>query len=134
MYNYKSYLSSGKPPFITTLTSFIFMTNCFFAYYKEYYLYSGAFLFLVITSLLLDLTHQNIYLFYGLHMLYQKMNVISKLYFTQSILTIVIVGILYHYGYNNNCLCFDKDECITENYMAFVHIISSLTFNTVILT
>jgi hypothetical protein len=143
VHDYKTYLPSGEPPIITIMTSFVFMTNCFFAYQKAYYIYSGAFLFLVITSLLLrfnpskytlvlDKTTILLILFYGLHMLYQKINVISTIYFTHSILTIVVVVILYHYGYKNECLCFDKDECIAENYMAFVHIISSFAFNIVI--
>jgi uncharacterized membrane protein len=130
-------------PFITILSSLLFVTNTILACSKKYYVYAGFFLFLTITSLIHRL-NTSIYTFitdkiaillvviYGGYMLYKHTNKISRTYLVSIIATFVATILLYYYGYANGCFCFDADEYIAENYMALVHIIGCIGHNMII--
>ena len=141
--NESGYINYDYIPFITILSSLLFITNTGLAYSKKYYVYAGFLLFLTITSLLHRL-NTSIYSFiidkiaismvvaYGAYMLYKHSNSISKTYFAGIISTFVATILLYYYGYKNGCFCFDKDDCIAENYMALLHIFSCIGHNMII--
>ena len=133
---------------ITIVTSFLFIINTSLAYSKKNYIYAGLFLFLFLTSIVhryIQNTYGlNKYIFladeiaiffivvYGAYMLYTKINNISKIYLGFIISIFIATVILYCYGYNYECFCFDRDQYISENYMALVHIIASIGHNLVI--
>jgi hypothetical protein len=135
--------SSENIPFITILSSLLFLTNTILAYINEYYVYALFFLFLTITSLVHRLYTSN-YTFiidkiaiamvvsYGGYVLYQNTNNISRTYLVAVISTFIATILLYYYGYINKCFCFDQDNCIAENYMALLHIFSSIGHNMII--
>lgn len=141
--NDSGYIDYDNIPFITILSSLLFITNTGLAYSKKYYVYAGFFLFLTITSLVYSL-NTSIYSFiidkiailmviaYGGYVLYKHSNSISKTYFAFIISTFVATIVLYYYGYKNGCFCFDTDYCIAENYMALVHIFSCIGHNMII--
>lgn len=142
--NYSLYTySSDNIPYITILSSLLFLTNTILAYVNKYYVYASFFLFLTITSLVYRLYPSN-YTFiidkiaitmvvsYGGYMLYQNTNNISRTYFGAVISTFIATILLYYYGYINESFCFDRDNCIAENYMALLHIFSSIGHNMII--
>jgi hypothetical protein len=134
---------------ITIVTSFLFIINTSLAYSKKNYIYAGLFLFLFLTSIVhryIQNTYGlNKYIFladeiaiffivvYGAYMLYTKINNISKIYLGVIISIFIATVILYCYGYNYECFCFDRDQYISENYMALLHIIGSIGHNFIIL-
>jgi hypothetical protein len=135
--------SSYNIPFITILSSLLFLTNTVLAYINKYYVYAGLFGLLTLTSLIYILYRTN-YTFifdkiaislvvcYGAYVLYQNTNNISKTYLMAIISTFIATILLYYYGYTNECFCFDLDTDIAENYMALVHIFSSIGHNMII--
>jgi hypothetical protein len=144
--NTRNLLSTYSPdniPFITILSSLLFLTNTILAYVYKYYVYAGCFLFLTITSLVHRLRTSNytfiidkiaifMVAFYGAYVLYNNIDNISKIYYAVIVFTFIATILLYYYGYKNECFCFDKDTDIAENYMALVHIIGSVGHNMII--
>jgi len=135
--------SSNNIPFITILSSLLFVTNTILAYINKYYVYALFFAVLTMTSLVHRIRTSN-YTFiidkiaiamvvcYGGYVLYQNTNNISRTYLGAVISTFIATILLYCYGYTNECFCFDRDNCIAENYMALVHIFSSIGHNMII--
>lgn len=133
---------------ITVVTSFLFIINTSLAYSNKNYIYASLFLFLFLTSIFhryiqntyglnkyVFLAHEIAIFFtivYGAYMLYTKIKHISKIYLGVIITILIATAIMYWYGYNYECCCFDKDQYISENYMALVHIIASIGYNLII--
>jgi hypothetical protein len=134
---------------ITVLTSFLFITNTTLACIKKKYIYAALFACLFFTSiayrymeniyplnkyaLIVDKTVIFFIFVYGTYVLYTGINSISKIYIGCVISTFIAIIIMYYYGCKYNCFCFDKDNYISENYMALVHIIGSIGHNLLIL-
>jgi len=135
--------SSENMPSITIFTSLLFFINTILAYLNKYYVYAGLFGFLTITSLLfrlytsnytyfIDKIAVNLVIAYGAYVLYQNINTISKTYLAAIVSTFVATILLYYYGYKKECFCYDKDNCIAENYMALLHIFSAIGHSMII--
>jgi hypothetical protein len=142
-HNSLSTYSSDNIPFITILSSLLFLTNTILAYVYKYYAYAAFFAFLTITSLVHRLHTTNytyvidkiaiaMVICYGAYVLYNNTNNISRTYLGTVISTFIATILLYCYGYKNECFCFDQDTDIAENYMALVHIFSSIGHNMII--
>lgn len=136
--------SADNMPSITIFTSLLFITNSILAYINKHYVYAGLFALLTITSFLFKFKTNNytfiidkiaiiLVIFYGSYVLYQNINTISKTYLTAIVSTFVATILLYYYGYKKSCFCFDKDNCISENYHALLHIIGSIGHSMIIL-
>jgi hypothetical protein len=137
------FLYKGNIPFITIMSSLLFVINAILAYYKNYYLYAGFFAFLTLTSIIyrfmpsiytyiLDKLAIGLIIGYGAYLLYQYANTISKTYIALIIATFIGTIILYCYGYSNKCFCFDNDFHISEKYMVLVHTFSCLGHSMII--
>uniref|UniRef100_A0A6C0HH44 Uncharacterized protein n=1 Tax=viral metagenome TaxID=1070528 RepID=A0A6C0HH44_9ZZZZ len=120
-------------PTITIITSFLFIINTISAYSKQKYIYAALFLCLTLTSIMYRyIEHPNILIvdrtviflifIYGLYCLYFIVNRISKIYLGVIIATFFATVGLYVFGKINGCFCFHNDNCISENYMALVHL------------
>ena len=66
-------------------------------------------------------------------MLYTKIKNISKIYMGVIITTFIATIILYCYGSKYDCFCFDKDQHISENYMALMHIVGTIGHSLIIM-
>lgn len=131
-------------PFITILSSLLFLTNSSFAFFKKNYLYATGFLFLTITSLLfrlyaneytllIDKTAILAVVLYGAYIFLKNLGNVSKLLLTAIASTFIATIILYYYGYTANRFCFDQDIYIAENYTALLYILSSIGHNMLIM-
>lgn len=137
---------------MTTLlvySSLIFLTNVVHNYIKKYYFYSMAFLALVVTSLIIhshnrtsdnyiylniiDKLAISIIVLYGGYIYASKLSDKTKDYQSiQTLTTIILIPTtflsviyLYIYGFCMGIYCFDKDETVSNNFHAMLHIISS---------
>ena len=128
---------------ILLFSSLFFITNIVSAYFNEYYLYSGLFLFLTITSLVYH-SNNNIYtkvidktaiiliVLYGAYVLYNKINLDNLCNSSIVIITFLACIYLYYYGFVNNQYCFCDDICMAQKYHFFMHIIVSIGHHLII--
>ena len=129
-------------------SSIIFITNSILALYYNYLVYSLLFFILVITSLIVH-SNMNIYAlvidkiaifaiaFYGGYIFFEKCKHITST--SQIILAIITVYTflatiyLYYYGYINNAYCYHEDTRIGNLYHSFLHLISSIGHNIIVI-
>jgi hypothetical protein len=125
------------------------VTNVIVAYNYGYYLYSGLFAALTITSIIHHSTKSfttywtdKIVIFavigYGGYVFFDK---IAKgiVYECQPLYYAIIVGaflgiiVLYYYGNANNCFCFaeDLDEC--DRWHQLIHLLTSIGHHFIVL-
>ena len=121
-------------------SSFVFMCNVLVAFYYGYYLYATLFFVLLLTSILYHCQNTSItnlmdkvaicsVVFYGGYLFYKKMQ-LGIIGIKTTILSFLIVmtflstGIMYYYGYLNNCLCFCDDSNKANLFHSFMHFIS----------
>jgi hypothetical protein len=129
---------------ILILSSLFFITNIVSALYKKYYVYSFAFVFLTITSLLYH-SNKNIYtnifdkcgilfvVFYGGYMLYSKLKNVNKFIYIAILITFWLTIFFYFYGYVTKQYCFHSNISIGDKYHALIHLISSIGHHLIIL-
>jgi hypothetical protein len=136
-------ISSQQYPPPLVLSSLVFMTNVFTAYYFEQYVYSALFLFLTATSVVVHT--ENNYLtniidkfailsivLYGGYILRDKLNKKDFLYNSAIISTFLITIYLYVYGFITGQYCFCSDVDMENFYHAMLHIISSFGHHLII--
>ena len=129
-------------------SSIVFITNSILALYYNYLVYSLLFFILVITSLIVH-SNNNIYAlvidkiaifaiaFYGGYIFFEKCKHITRT--SQIILAIITVYTflatiyLYYYGYINNAYCYHEDTRIGNLYHSFLHLISSIGHNIIVI-
>jgi len=137
-----------KKPNILLFSPLFFATNIVTAFVNEYYLYSGLFCFLTLTSVIYH-SNNNIYtnvidkiaiiliVLYGAYILYNKIKIdlidLNNLFnlfnlFKYSIIIFTFLGCiyLYYYGFVNKQYCFCDDDCIAYRYHFLMHIIVSI--------
>jgi len=132
-------------------SSFVFVINAIVAYYYKYYLFSFLFVLVFIsslfvhyvnrscTSLIIDKIFIIFIVFYGGFLFYQKLWEIEEFNFrnvTFSVLivfTFLLTNYLYYYGYVFNQYCYNPDITVANNYHSFLHLISSLGHNLIVL-
>jgi hypothetical protein len=128
---------------ILLVSSLFFITNVATAYFNEYYLYSGLFALLTITSLtyhsnknnytyIIDKTAIILIVAYGAYMLYNKFNSDIFLNFIMILSTLLACVYLYYYGYITSQYCFCDDDCISQKYHFILHVIVSIGHHLII--
>jgi len=117
-------------------SSFIFLTNALTAFYMKYYLYSGLFVGLCISSILFhSITNSYTYyldqvciylvVVYGAYLFYMKI-IQFPIFVSLLILNCFLTtAYLFFYGATIQEYCYDKDKNIGELYHALFHLISS---------
>ena len=129
-------------------SSLFFVSNTILTFLYGYYVYSLLFSILIITSmvvhshrtdlaLLTDKIIIYIIVFYGGFLFYEKLAKAKEKY--EYIYAFFIIGtflatiFLYHYGYYCNDYCFNNDVSIAQKYHSFLHFISSIGHNLIVL-
>jgi hypothetical protein len=124
-------------------SSFIFITNCLFALSKGHFTYSLAFYTLTLTSVAVH------GIYYGVEtMILDKASIFiivilggqyffsSGLYLKREkwfiILTFMVVGWIYYYGYLTNQFCYHPDKAVANVCNSFIHIVSSIGHHLII--
>lgn len=128
---------------ILLVSSLFFITNIATAFFNEYYLYSGLFCFLTISSLIYH-SNNNIYtkiidkiaiasiILYGSYILYNKIN-LNNLFNSAIIISAFLLCIyFYNYGFINKQYCFCDDLCVAQKYHFIMHIIVSIGHHLII--
>ena len=142
-------IESTYANFLTTnalfFSSFIFITNTIYAYYKKYYIYSLLFAFLTIASSIHHLKYTiytnvfdkiAIYLivFYSSYIFYNKLLTNKINWFLNLLIAtcFLLTVFLYSYGYCSKKYCFDKELCVRNKYHSFMHVVGSIGHNCII--
>jgi len=126
------------------VSSFIFLTNSFIAFYFNYTVYSILFIILFLTSLVFhsnknDLTFWTdrviviTVILYGGYIFYIKYPSIHTVKSLLIIATFLTTLLLYHYGYVTNQYCFDTDSAMANLYHALLHVVSSIGHTLIII-
>ena len=144
---------AGQPGFpcsYCVYSSYIFLANCFLAFYFEDYIYSLLFLCLAITSIIHHSSY-NIYtsiidkisvycvIFYGGYVFYNKykknieenndnkenISIFEYIKYFIVIITFLLVIFLYFYGYVTNNYTFHPDDRTAQIYHCIMHFIAS---------
>jgi len=140
-----------KPPNLLFYSSLVFTTNIVSSFYKEYYTYGFLFILLTITSLIfhscstlstnvVDKVSIFCIISYGTYMLYYKITIESNdlvifnviLYVIPIVISFLLCGFLFTYGYYKNQYCFHSKKCIGDKYHALLHVISSIGHHLII--
>lgn len=117
------------------ISAFIFLTNVVSCWSKNYFLYGGLFLILVITSFIVH-NHNTIYtnlldkipivciVWYGFFLLFfRSYNAWLAFIIFGSFLAVLA---LYCYGCICKCFIFDSNTNTSEDYHSLMHFISSI--------
>ena len=130
------------------ISSSLFLTNIYYCYYKNYYIYALLFGNLLISSVILhwvyfdfnymkyeidilkkiDQINVLLIILYGAYVYFKKLFT-KKNNFILSSLVIYFVCLcifLWNYGYEKKRYCFDKDQTTAAIYHSFMHICSVL--------
>jgi hypothetical protein len=140
-----------EKPNLLFYSSLVFTTNIVSSFYKEYYTYGFLFILLTITSLIFHsrstlLTNivDKVSIFciisYGIYMLYYKITiesndiVIFNVIFNviPIVISFLLCGFLFTYGYYTNQYCFHSKKCIGDKYHALLHVVSSIGHHLII--
>jgi len=125
-------------------SSFVFLTNCAFAFLKGQYTYAFAFYTLTLTSItvhgvyysvdtmILDkLSIVNIVILGGYYV-FSNLQLFSELQICSITLTFVIVTWIYYYGYMTNQYCYHSDKAVADVCNSVIHVISSIGHHLII--
>jgi hypothetical protein len=125
------------------LSSCVFITNAFTAFYKKYYLYSALFVLLTVSSVIFhsfkdlytyifDLIVVCTIILYGGYLFHLKSTAHNYNYQIISVTMILVVIYLFICGYIIQDYCYNIDQTISNHYHSLVHILSSIGLHFVI--
>ena len=117
-------------------SSFLFLTNVLTTFYKQYYIYSFLFFMLTLTSLVfhynptpitarIDQVFVFLVVAWGGKVLYSKLPA-NPFKVALIVLTCLVTGYLYTWGFYTQQYCFNADKCLGDRYHCLLHVIGSV--------
>ena len=130
------------------ISSYIFLLNIYYSFYKKYYIYTILFSNLLVSSVILhwlyfdfnymekeiifirNIDKFNVYLviLYGFYIYLKKIIIKKNNFIIRSLILyfFILCYFLWIYGYNNNKYCFDENEIYAARYHSLMHLFASI--------
>ena len=130
------------------ISSYIFVINIYYSFYKKYYIYTLLFSNLLISSVILhwlyfdfnymeneiifirniDKFNVSLVILYGLYLYIKKIFTKKNNFIIASLILyfFILCYFLWIYGFNNNKYCFDENKIYAARYHSLLHLFGSL--------